>query len=281
MRACTSRMRSRTGDAGTSTVTWRSKRPGRSSAGSRTSMRLVAAITMMFARSSKPSISTSSWLRVCSRSSLLLMPLPRRRPTASISSMKMRQGACLRAWAKTLRTRLAPTPTIISTNSEPLSAMKATPASPATALLSIVLPVPGGPASSTPLGMVAPRLRSRTGSRRNSTISASSSLASSTPATSVKRSVGRLTSRRGMLPMLMRPPPPRPRRAMKRKTKVMISRRTPPATGSSESRVRSPSPARYPVATVRTMTTSRGTVSTAPRRISRSSRVRGSRMGSL
>jgi cell division protease FtsH len=44
-------------------------RPGRSSAGSRMSGRLVAAIRMMLSLSSKPSISTSSWLRVCSRSS--------------------------------------------------------------------------------------------------------------------------------------------------------------------------------------------------------------------
>ena len=43
---------------------------------------------------SKPSISTSSWFRVCSRSSLPPpRPAPRCRPTASISSMKMMQGA--------------------------------------------------------------------------------------------------------------------------------------------------------------------------------------------
>lgn len=41
----------------------------RSSAGSRTSGRLVAAMTMMPSFISKPSISTSNWLRVCSRSS--------------------------------------------------------------------------------------------------------------------------------------------------------------------------------------------------------------------
>jgi cell division protease FtsH len=52
-------------------------RPGRSNAGSSTSGRLVAAIRMMPSLASKPSISTSSWLSVCSRSSL---PPPRPAP---------------------------------------------------------------------------------------------------------------------------------------------------------------------------------------------------------
>ena len=47
-------------------------------------------------------------------------------------------------------------PTNISTNSEPDMEKKGTLASPATALASMVLPVPGGPTSSTPLGMDAP-----------------------------------------------------------------------------------------------------------------------------
>ena len=59
-----------------------------------------------------------------------------------------------------------------------------TPASPATALARRVLPVPGGPTSSTPLGIHPPSFWNRCGSLRNSTISRSSSLASSTPATS-------------------------------------------------------------------------------------------------
>ena len=67
--ACTRKICSRPFTSGRSTVTWRSKRPGRSSAGSRMSGRLVAAIRMTDSLSSKPSISTSSWLSVCSRSS--------------------------------------------------------------------------------------------------------------------------------------------------------------------------------------------------------------------
>ena len=67
---------------------------------------------------------------------------------------------------------------------------KATPASPATALLMSVLPVPGGPTSSTPRGIRAPTLANFSGFLRNSTISASSTFASSTPATSWKVMVG-------------------------------------------------------------------------------------------
>ncbi len=75
---------------------------------------------------------------------------------ASISSMKMMSGALAFACSNRSRTREAPTPTNISTNSDPLIEKKGTPASPAVALASSVLPVPGGPTSSTPLGSLAP-----------------------------------------------------------------------------------------------------------------------------
>ena len=55
--------------SGTGTTTCRSKRPGRSRAGSRTSGLLVAATIMTPSFVSKPSISTSSWFKVCSLSS--------------------------------------------------------------------------------------------------------------------------------------------------------------------------------------------------------------------
>ena len=106
---------------------------------------------------SKPSISARSWLSVCSRSSL---PPPKRLsrvlPMASISSMKMMQGATFAASLNRSRTRLAPTPTNISTKPEPLMEKNGTPASPATALASSVLPVPGEPTSSAPFGSFAP-----------------------------------------------------------------------------------------------------------------------------
>src|SRR5918992_1375676 len=105
-RVWTSRILERPLRSGRSTTIWRSKRPGRSSAGSRMSGRLVAAIRMMLSFISKPSISTSSWLSVCSRSSWPPpRPAPRWRPTASISSMKMMQGEFCLACSNRSRTR--------------------------------------------------------------------------------------------------------------------------------------------------------------------------------
>ena len=60
------------------------------------------------------------------------------------------------ASSKRLRTREAPTPTNISTNSEAEMLKNGTPASPAMARASKVFPVPGGPISSTPLGIRPP-----------------------------------------------------------------------------------------------------------------------------
>ncbi len=82
------------------------------------------------------------------------------------------------------RTRDAPTPTNISTNSEPEMLKKGTAASPAMAFANKVLPVPGGPTNSTPLGIRAPTAVNFSGCLRKVTTSWSSSLASSIPATS-------------------------------------------------------------------------------------------------
>ena len=100
--------------------------------------------------------------------------------------MNTMQGAFFLPCSNRSRTRLAPTPTNISTKSEPLIEKNGTLASPATARASSVLPVPGEPISSTPLGMRPPSFWNFWGSRRNSMISCSSSFASSTPATSLK-----------------------------------------------------------------------------------------------
>ena len=62
---------------------------------------------------------------------------------------KRQSLACL----KRSRTLEAPMPTNISTNSDPEMEKKGTSASPATALASMVLPVPGGPTSRMPLGL--------------------------------------------------------------------------------------------------------------------------------
>ena len=134
---------------------------------------------------SKPSISTKSWFNVCSRSSLPPpYPAPRLRPTASISSIKTMQGAFFLACSNISRTRLAPTPTNISTKSDPDMVKNGTPASPAIARAKSVLPVPGGPTSRAPLGILPPNRLNFCGLRKNSTISSSSSFASSIPATS-------------------------------------------------------------------------------------------------
>ena len=152
------------------------------------STRLVAANMMTPLFVPKPSISVRRALSVFSRSSLPPMEgfLLRARPTASISSMKMMQGDFSLAWRKRSRTRLAPTPTNISTKSDPLIEKKGTPASPATALASRVLPVPGGPTSNAPLGILPPRSVYLRGLFRKSTISCTSCLAPSCPATSLK-----------------------------------------------------------------------------------------------
>ena len=122
------------------------------------SARLVAASIITPLLVPKPSISVSSALRVFSRSSFPPMAgfLLRARPTASISSIKMMHGDFSFACRKRSRTRLAPTPTNISTKSLPLMEKKGTPASPATALASRVLPVPGGPTSNAPFGIFPP-----------------------------------------------------------------------------------------------------------------------------
>lgn len=70
--------------------------------------------------------------------------------------MKMMDGDFSFAAANKSLTLEAPTPTKISTKSEPEVGMKGTPAYPAQALANIVLPVPGGPESKTPFGILAP-----------------------------------------------------------------------------------------------------------------------------
>ena len=90
--------------------------------------------------------------------------------------MKMMAFPIFRADSKRSRTRLAPTPTNISMKSEPVTERKGTPASPATALARSVLPVPGGPTSSTPLGTRAPISVKRSGCFKKSTTSVISCL---------------------------------------------------------------------------------------------------------
>ena len=99
----------------------------------------------------------------------------------------MIHGAFSRACLNKSRTRLAPTPTNISTKSEPEILKNGTPASPATARAKSVLPVPGGPTRRTPFGIFPPISVYFFGDFKKSTTSTSSSFASSTPATSANR----------------------------------------------------------------------------------------------
>mmetsp|Transcript_1283 Transcript_1283/g.5138 ORF Transcript_1283/g.5138 Transcript_1283/m.5138 type:complete len:219 (-) Transcript_1283:49-705(-) len=116
--ACTARILRRPSTSGLGTTTCVSKRPGRTSALSSASGTFVAASTMIPSFFLKPSSSTSIWLSVirmyCWSFGLRLEPI------ASISSMKTMQGEFFLAAVKSSRTRRAPTPTNISSNSEPL-----------------------------------------------------------------------------------------------------------------------------------------------------------------
>ena len=179
------------------------------------SARLVAArmITPEFVP--KPSISVSSWLRVFSLSSFDEKPvfLPLALPTASISSMNTIQGAFSLACLNRSLTLEAPTPTNISTKSEPEIEKNGTFASPATAFANRVLPVPGGPTSNAPLGIFPPRAVYLAGLRKKSTISITSIFASSSPATSLNVTLMLLSLSYTLawdFPTLKIPPPPPP-----------------------------------------------------------------------
>ena len=127
--------------------------------------------------------------------------------------MKTMLGFASLAFFIMSRTRAAPTPTNISTNSEALMEKNGTPASPAVARASRVLPVPGAPISSTPRGTRAPIAVNFFGSLRNSMISRSSTLTLSMPATSANVTFGRVASvksRALLSPKEKSPPAPPP-----------------------------------------------------------------------
>ena len=104
----------------------------------------------------------------------------------------------------------APTPTNISTKSEPEIVKKGTFASPAIALANKVLPVPGGPIKRAPLGILPPKALNFLGSLKNSTISSTSSFAASIQATSLTVTLPRDSERSFAfdLPKPMAPPFP-------------------------------------------------------------------------
>ena len=156
---------------GNGTTIWRSKRPGRSSAGSRTSGRFVAAIITMPSVASKRSISASIWSK---RLLAFVVSTAEAGPALATDGVDLvdeerSRAACLPRRVEQVATRAAPTPTNISMKSEPVTDTNGTPASPATARAMRVLPDAGGPTSSTPLGMRAPiclNFAGSSGSRR-------------------------------------------------------------------------------------------------------------------
>mmetsp|Transcript_10079 Transcript_10079/g.22669 ORF Transcript_10079/g.22669 Transcript_10079/m.22669 type:complete len:229 (-) Transcript_10079:542-1228(-) len=136
----------------------RSMRPGLMRAGSRDSILFVAIITLTSPRSSKPSswLSSSSMVR-CTSLSPPPPPSCRELPMESISSMNMIVGAASLAITNSSLTMREPSPMYFCTSSEPETRMKVQSVWWATARASRVLPVPGGPYSSTPLGCAIPR----------------------------------------------------------------------------------------------------------------------------
>jgi hypothetical protein len=92
-------------------------------------------------------------------------------PIASISSINIIEGDLSFACLNKSLTLEAPTPTNISTKSDPESEKNGTLASPATALASKVFPVPGKPTNKAPLGIFPPRTVYFRGFLRKSTIS--------------------------------------------------------------------------------------------------------------
>eukprot|EP00160_Parvularia_atlantis_P015903 Unigene4784_Nuclearia_a/m.14626 Unigene4784_Nuclearia_a/g.14626 ORF Unigene4784_Nuclearia_a/g.14626 Unigene4784_Nuclearia_a/m.14626 type:complete len:383 (+) Unigene4784_Nuclearia_a:128-1276(+) len=181
------RMLARPSRSGRLNSTRRSRRPGRRRAGSRVSGRLVAMRTLMLPRGSKPSscVMSSSIVRWTS----LSPPAPsskRAPPMASTSSKKMMQAFLVRAISNSSRTMRAPSPTYFCTSSEPMTRMNVASVRLATARAHSVLPVPGGPYMSTPLGGSMPRLTKRSGcSIGISTTSRSFSICSLQPPTSL------------------------------------------------------------------------------------------------
>mmetsp|Transcript_31574 Transcript_31574/g.82540 ORF Transcript_31574/g.82540 Transcript_31574/m.82540 type:complete len:328 (-) Transcript_31574:228-1211(-) len=151
------RMSRRASSFGFGNSIFRSMRPGRSSAVSRISRRLVAITTLIWLVASKP----SSWLSsssivLCTSESPPDSPSCRAPPIESISSMKMIDGACSRAITKSSRTIREPSPIYFWTSSPPETRMNVQSVWWATARASSVLPVPGGPYMSTPLGCAMP-----------------------------------------------------------------------------------------------------------------------------
>mmetsp|Transcript_28842 Transcript_28842/g.84551 ORF Transcript_28842/g.84551 Transcript_28842/m.84551 type:complete len:375 (-) Transcript_28842:179-1303(-) len=151
-----------------------SRRPGRSSASSIMSLRLVMPMRRMLLSASTPSILESSWLTTVSCTPVLSPRVPRCLQMASISS-KMRmcrsesspRSACsFSASAKSLRMFSSDWPTYLLKISGPFTTLGSRPLSILPICRAIrVLPVPGGPKSSMPRTCVTPSCLSTAGGK--------------------------------------------------------------------------------------------------------------------
>mmetsp|Transcript_5673 Transcript_5673/g.9498 ORF Transcript_5673/g.9498 Transcript_5673/m.9498 type:complete len:214 (+) Transcript_5673:138-779(+) len=162
LRECIYMMRARPCSLGSGNSIFRSMRPERNSAGSRMSMRLVAAMTLMSSFESNPSIwfSSSSIVRCTSRSPES-SESNRFVPTASSSSIKIIAGFFSLASAKASRTNFAPSPINICTSCGPASLRKQAFVWAAQARAMRVFPVPGAPYISAPFGGLMPMFSKR------------------------------------------------------------------------------------------------------------------------
>mmetsp|Transcript_23452 Transcript_23452/g.70414 ORF Transcript_23452/g.70414 Transcript_23452/m.70414 type:complete len:327 (-) Transcript_23452:179-1159(-) len=180
------RMSRRAASLGSGISILRSRRPGRSSAGSRMSGRFVAMTILTWPSCSKPSswFSNSMSVRWISRSADV--PSENRDPPiASTSSMKMTQGWWSLAKPNISRITRADSPMYLSTIADATTFKKVALMFDASARARSVLPVPGGPYRSTPFGGSMPSVRNRSGCRSgSSTTSRSFSSDSLAPPTS-------------------------------------------------------------------------------------------------
>ena len=168
-RVCVFKISRRAFGPGNAKRTSRSNLPGRLSAGSTASGRLVAAITQTRPRESSPSINarsvatTEPWIASCAPPRAA-----RAGASPSISSKKTMEGARLPAsWKSTRRDRSA-SPMYLPSASAPLREKKETgcgprAASATSARTAAVFPVPGGPCSSTPRPGATPSLANASG----------------------------------------------------------------------------------------------------------------------
>ena len=164
--------------------------PGLSNAESINSGRFVAAMTTTSDKSSKPSSSvsiwfTTRWLTPESSEPALFGTI------ASTSSKNTMQGDTCRAFLKISLTCFSDSPTHLLNTSGPFTEMKFASASVATALASIVLPVPDGPYNKIPRGARMPILLKTSGCfKGHSTASFNSCFAFSSPPTSIHFTFG-------------------------------------------------------------------------------------------